>query len=81
MRAHARMGRNADLYARSDNSSTLFENYQKRYTDKLVELIVKECAKEADELGGMLFCHNDKAGAEITFAVRDCIKQQFGLTT
>ena len=34
----------ADLYARSDNSSMLFENYQKRYTEKLVELVVKECA-------------------------------------
>jgi hypothetical protein len=32
----------ADLYARSDNSSMLFENYQKRYTEKFVELIVKE---------------------------------------
>ena len=29
----------ADLYARSDNSSMLFENFQKRYTEKLVELI------------------------------------------
>jgi hypothetical protein len=33
----------ADLYARSDNSSMLFENYQKRYTEKFVELIVQEC--------------------------------------
>ena len=33
----------ADLYARSDNSSMLFENYQKRYTEKFAELIVKEC--------------------------------------
>jgi hypothetical protein len=32
----------ANLYARSDNSSMLFENYQKRYTEKFVELIVKE---------------------------------------
>jgi hypothetical protein len=33
----------ADLYARSDNSSMLFENYQKRYTEKLAQLIVREC--------------------------------------
>ena len=33
----------ADLYARSDNSSMIFENYQKRYTEKFVELIVQEC--------------------------------------
>lgn len=33
----------ANLYARSDNSSMLFENYQKRYTEKFVELIVQEC--------------------------------------
>jgi hypothetical protein len=33
----------ADLYARSDNSSMLFENYQKRYTEKFAELIVREC--------------------------------------
>jgi hypothetical protein len=32
----------ADLYARSDNSSMIFENYQKRYTEKFFELIVKE---------------------------------------
>jgi hypothetical protein len=38
----------ADLYARSDNSSMLFENYQKRYTEKFAELIVRECAKIAD---------------------------------
>jgi len=32
----------ADLYARSDNSSMLFENYKKRYTEKFAELIVQE---------------------------------------
>ena len=32
----------ASLYARSDNSSMLFENFQKRYTEKFAELIVKE---------------------------------------
>ena len=33
----------ADLYARSDNSSMLFENFQKRYTEKFAELIVQDC--------------------------------------
>jgi hypothetical protein len=33
----------ASLYARSDNSSMLFENFQKRYTEKFAELIVREC--------------------------------------
>jgi hypothetical protein len=35
----------ANLYARSDNSSMVFENYQKRYTEKFAELIVRECAE------------------------------------
>ena len=32
----------ADLYARSCNSSMLFENFQRRYTEKFAELIVAE---------------------------------------
>ncbi len=32
----------ADLYARSDNSSMLFENFQKRYTQKFAELVIEE---------------------------------------
>ena len=39
-----KLAEEADLYARSDNSSMLFENYQKRYTEKFAELIVRECA-------------------------------------
>jgi len=35
----------ADLYARSDNSSMMFEIFQKRYTEKLAELIAAECAE------------------------------------
>jgi hypothetical protein len=34
----------ASLYARSDNSSMLFENYHNRYTEKFAQLIVKDCA-------------------------------------
>ncbi len=33
----------ADLYARSDNSSMVFENFMHRYTYKLTELVVQEC--------------------------------------
>lgn len=35
----------ADLYARSDNSSMLFDVWKKRYTEKFAELIVRECAQ------------------------------------
>ena len=55
----------ADLYARSDNSSMLFENYQKRYTEKFAELIVRECSQmvhnsHPDDLpfvGGKMLTH------------------------
>lgn len=39
----------ADLYARSDNSSMLFENYKKRYSEKFAELIVKDCAETVQD--------------------------------
>jgi hypothetical protein len=42
----------ADLYARSDNSSMIFENYQKRYTEKFVEFLVQECITILDEDDG-----------------------------
>jgi hypothetical protein len=32
----------SSLYAVSDNSSMLFENWKSRYTEKLVELIITE---------------------------------------
>ena len=40
----------AELYAVSDNSSMLFDVWKKRYTEKLAELIVRECAKFCDEV-------------------------------
>lgn len=33
----------ADLYARSDNSSMAFDSWKNRYTEKFAELIVQEC--------------------------------------
>jgi hypothetical protein len=64
----------ADLYARSDNSSMLFENFQKRYTEKFAELIVKECADIA----------NRQFSAATGLDDRDCLtahqmKQHFGV--
>jgi hypothetical protein len=38
------------------------------------------CAKECDELAGMLFCHGDKSGAEIAVSLRDTIRAR-GKTT
>jgi hypothetical protein len=32
------------------------------------------CAKECDELAGMLFCHGDKDGAGIAVGLRDSIR-------
>jgi hypothetical protein len=42
----------ASLYARSDNSSMLFENFQKRYTEKFAELIVRECVAICEDTDG-----------------------------
>lgn len=39
----------ASLYAVSDNSSMLFDVWKQRYTEKLSELIVRECAEILDE--------------------------------
>lgn len=47
------LAQQADMYARSDNSSMLFENYQKRYTEKFAELIVLECADIALKSGNI----------------------------
>jgi hypothetical protein len=60
----------ADLYARSDNSSMLFENWKNRYTERLIELIVRECASIAG-----------KAEYSDTWLepVEDAIKQHFGV--
>ena len=41
----------ADQYARSDNSAMLFENFQKRYTEKFAELIVQECLGIVSDVG------------------------------
>jgi hypothetical protein len=66
----------ADLYARSDNSSMLFENYQKRYTEKLAQLIVTKCAE-------VVLDKNGPKGAGYVHQCReesaDRIKEHFGV--
>jgi hypothetical protein len=52
-----------------------------RRTEQLLALFVKAvkaereaCAKECDELAGILACHNDKDGSEICVSLRDTIR-------
>lgn len=72
----------ADLYARSDNSSMIFENYQKRYTEKFVELIVQECITVIENKMPNFTCKEDyenlirKAGRMDAI---DEIKEHFGV--
>jgi hypothetical protein len=63
----------ANLYARSDNSSMLFENYQKRYTEKFAELIVKKCMDVAK------YHTPDTEECEYTWLIHDKIKEYFGV--
>jgi hypothetical protein len=71
-----KLAEQADLYARSDNSSMIFENFQKRYTEKLVELIVRECAEVVLDKNGPKWagyvhqCREESA---------DRIKEHFGV--
>jgi hypothetical protein len=66
----------ADLYARSDNSSMLFENFQKRYTEKLVELIVQDCVAEIAMMGITNFESEDISWA-VDVIIKN-IKNKFG---
>jgi hypothetical protein len=71
-----KLAEQADLYARSDNSSMLFENFQKRYTEKLAQLIVRECAE-------VVLDKNGPKGAGYVHQCReesaDRIKEHFGV--
>ena len=67
----------ADLYARSDNSSMLFENYQKRYTEKFAELIVRECIECSDWVGEVN--KNPVEPIHTAHAINKRIKQHFGV--
>ena len=71
-----KLAEQADLYARSDNSSMLFENFQKRYTEKLVELIVQDCVAEVAMMGITNFENQDIAWA-VDVIIKN-IKNKFG---
>jgi hypothetical protein len=49
------LSKQAELYAVADNSSMLFDVWKKRYTEKLAELIVKECARVLVRHGAYFF--------------------------
>lgn len=66
----------ADLYARSDNSSMLFENWKKRYTERLTELIVQDCAKVAEDIQTFYDEHNDSV---VNTEIWTMIKLHFGV--
>ena len=46
---------------------------------KFAELIVKECATLADDFGVHLAGYRDTEGRDLCYAVRDTIKQHFGV--
>ena len=66
----------ADLYARSDNSSMLFENWKNRYTERLTELIVQDCAKVAEDIQTFYDEHNDSV---VNTEIWTMIKLHFGV--
>lgn len=43
---------------------------------KAVEYEREACAKVCDELAGVLFCHNDKEGADLAVSLRDSIRSR-----
>jgi hypothetical protein len=70
----------ANLYARSDNSSMLFENYQKRYTEKFAELIVQECADIIQRESDKAIRNNTYMGDDVPASVTQwAIKKHFGV--
>lgn len=71
-----KLAEQADLYARSDNSSMIFENFQKRYTEKLVELVVQDCVSEIALMGVVNYENEDISWA--CRAIIDGIKTKFG---
>jgi hypothetical protein len=71
-----KLAEQANLYARSDNSSMIFENFQKRYTEKLVELVVQDCVAEIALMGVTNFENEDISWA--CGVIIDGIKKKFG---
>ena len=47
--------------------------------EKFAELIVRECANLADDLGVHLAGYHDKDGRDIAYSIRNTIKEHFGV--
>jgi len=67
----------ADLYARSDNSSMLFENWKKQYTERLTELIVRECADKIEH--DYKYERGEDTKWITAFAIASDLKAHFGV--
>ncbi len=75
-----KLAEQADLYARSDNSSMIFENFQKRYTEKFVELIVRECVNIIQRESEKAIRNNTYMGDDVPASVTQwAIKKHFGV--
>lgn len=72
----------ADLYARSDNSAMMFDNYKARYTEKLVELVVQECIQQCEAVALRHLPSETTYAAGQKYGALQCmeeLKQQFNL--
>jgi len=65
----------ADLYARSDNSSMLMKNYKNLYTEKFAELIIQECL---DVLNKRFLGDLNREDMEVLRCVED-VERHFGM--
>jgi hypothetical protein len=65
----------ADLYARSDNSSMLMKNYKNLYTEKFAELIIQECL---DVLNKRFMGDLNREDMEVLRCVED-VERHFGM--
>ena len=66
------------------NKAERFQTWTHEFMmQRLMELVAvsaaaerEACAKECDELAGILACHNDKDGSEICVSLRDTIRER-----
>jgi len=63
----------------SETWTTLNPVQLMRLRDKFAELIVRECAWVADDLGVHLAGYQDKDGRDIAYSIRDNIREHFGV--
>lgn len=72
-----RMAREAGLFVHKEVQPEIERFFQAAYAAGASAAKAKEreaCAKECDELAGILFCHGDKEGAELAVSLRDTIR-------